>query len=362
MATLIPRPGIMGIAPYVGGKSALTGVSRVVKLSSNEGALGPSPKAIEAFRAASDRLHRYPDGHCIALREALGRRFGLDPARIVCGAGSDELLFLLGRAYVGPGENLVYTEHGFAMYSIIARSIGALPVAVPEKNLTADVDAILKAVTADTRAVFIANPNNPTGTYVPAAEIERLRAGLPANVLLVIDAAYAEFVTRNDYVPGESLVDRHDNVVMTRTFSKLFGLGGLRIGWAYCPVPVADVLNRIRGPFNVAAPAQAAGVAALADIAHQEAALAHNSRWQPWLEDQIRGLGLEVPPGFANFVLVRFPRDSRHDVDAAEKAMHARGLIPRRVADYGLKDHLRITVGLEEENKAVVAALRELMV
>jgi histidinol-phosphate aminotransferase len=232
---------------------------------------------------------------------------------------------------------------------------------VPEKNLTADVDAILRAVTPDTRAVFVANPNNPTGTYLSHTELDRLRAGLPDNVLLVIDAAYAEFVVRNDYVPGEALVDRHDNVVMTRTFSKLFGLGALRIGWAYCPVAVADVLNRIRGPFNVAGPAQAAGVAALADTGHQQAALAHNSRWQPWLEEQIRALGLDVPPGHANFVLIRFPNDGRRTVDAAEKAMHARGLIPRRVTDYGLKDYLRITVGLEDENKAVVAALKELM-
>jgi len=351
----------MGIAPYVGGKSSLAGVSRVVKLSSNEGALGPSPKAVDAYRAASDRLHRYPDGHCTELRAALGRHFGLDPARIVCGAGSDELLFLLGRAYVGPAETLLHTAHGFAMYSIIAHSIGALPVAVPEKNLTADVDAILGAVTADTRAVFLANPNNPTGTYLANAEIERLRAGLPDRVLLVIDAAYAEFVDRNDYSAGQELVDRHDNVVMTRTFSKLFGLGGLRLGWAYCPPDVAGVLNRIRGPFNVAMPAQAAGVAALADVAHQETAKAHNARWQPWLEAQIRALGLEVPPGVANFVLVRFPRDGRRGVDAAEKAMHAGGLIPRRVTDYGLKDHLRITVGREAENEAVVAVLKGLM-
>src|SRR5438874_9618173 len=261
----VPGPGIFDIAPYIGGESKAEGVARPIRLASNESALGPSPKAVAAYKALADDMHRYPDGGAAGLRAALGRHHGLDPARIVCGAGSDELIALLQRGYAGPGAEVLYSRHGFLMYPIGALAVGATPIAVPERDLTADVDGILARVTERTRIVFIANPNNPTGTYLSADEMARLHAGLPPHVVLAIDAAYAEFVNRNDYDAGTALVDRAENVVMLRTFSKIYALAGLRLGWAYCPPAIADVLNRVRGPFNVAAPALAAGIAAVED-------------------------------------------------------------------------------------------------
>ncbi|MGE0660362.1 MAG: histidinol-phosphate transaminase, partial [Reyranellaceae bacterium] len=271
MSTLKPRPGILDIAPYVGGKDSIPGFEKPTKLSSNEGALGPSPKAMEAYRKAAAELHRYPEGGSTDLRAAIGRHYGLDPARIVCGAGSDELLNLLVRAYLGPGEELLYSAHGFLMYAINAKGVGATPVAAPEKDLRGDVDAMLAKVTPRTRIVCVANPNNPTGSYLTREELKKLHDGLPANVLLVIDAAYAEYVSRNDYSAGLELVDAADNVVMTRTFSKIYGLGGLRLGWMYASETVTDTINRLRQPFNVNLAAQAAGIAALEDVAHTDA-------------------------------------------------------------------------------------------
>ena len=255
MAPLLPKPGIMDIAPYVGGESELPGIEKPVKLASNESALGPSPRAVEAFRRCADRLHRYPDGSARALRRAIGRRFGLDPEHIVCGNGSDELLALLAKAYAGPGDEVLYSQHGFLMYPIVALACGATPLAAPETGLRADVEALLSRVTSRPRVLFLANPNNPTGSYLTAKEIADLRTRLRPDVLLVIDAAYAEFVGAKDYTPGMELADRGGNVVVTRTFSKIFALSALRLGWAYCPAEVADVLNRLRGPFNINAPA-----------------------------------------------------------------------------------------------------------
>src|SRR5260221_2094146 len=269
-------PGILDIAPYIVGESKAAGVARPIRLATNESALGPSPKAVAAYRALADDIFRYPEGSAVELREALGRHHGLDPARIVCGSGSDELIALLLRGYAGPGTEVLYSRHGFLMYPIGALAVGATPIAVPERALTADVDGFLARVTERTRIVFIANPNNPTGTYLSADEMARLHAGLPPNAVLAIDAAYAEFVNRNDYDPGIALVNRASNVVMLRTFSKIYALAGLRLGWAYCPPAIADVLNRIRGPFNVAAPTLAAGVAAVGDVAALAAARAHN--------------------------------------------------------------------------------------
>ena len=351
------RPGILEIAPYVGGEAALPGRERAIRLASNESPLGPSPQAVEAYRRAAASLHRYPDGAAAELRAAIGRRFGLDPERIVCGAGSDELIGLLARAYAGPGDEVLYSRHGFLMYPIAAKAVGATPVHAPERDLAADVDALLGRVTPRTRILFLANPNNPTGSYLPAAALRRLRDGLPAGVLLVIDAAYAEYVGRNDYEPGAELVDGRDDVVMTRTFSKIYGLAALRLGWAYCPLGVADALNRLRGPFNTAAPAQAAGVAALADLAHAARARAHNDRWLPWLRDQVQALGFAVPPSVGNFVLIRFPAGPGRDADAACRFLNDRAIIPRRMAAYGLDDCLRVTIGLEDEMRAVVDAL-----
>ncbi len=356
MTALVPRPGIMEITPYVGGDAALPGRNRAIRLASNEGALGPSPKAVKAYKKLAGELNRYPDGGCTELRQALGVRYGIDAGRIVCGAGSDEIIALLCRAYAGPGDEVLHSEHAFLMYAIAARAGGAKPVATPEKRLTADVDGLLARVTDRTRILFLANPNNPTGTYVPADGLRRLRAELPEGVLLVIDAAYAEYVTRNDYTPGIDMVEAGDNVVMTRTFSKIYGLGGVRLGWAYCPAAVADVLNRARNPFNVSAPAQAAALAALQDIAFTDRARRHNDTWLPWTAQELGALGFEVVPSAGNFVLVRFA--SVDEAEAADADLREHGIIVRRVAAYGLPDCLRVSIGLEDEMAAVVDALR----
>ncbi len=352
-----PRPGVLDIEAYVPGESHVPGGLKPVKLSSNETPLGPSPKAIEAFAAAGTALERYPDGQASALRQAIARRFGLNPDRIVCGAGSDELISLIAHAYLGPGDEGLYTEHGFLLYRIVILAAGATPVVAPEKDLKADVDAILARVTPRTRIVFLANPNNPTGTYLGIDEVRRLRASLPADVLLVLDAAYAEYVRRNDYEAGLELVATTENTVMTRTFSKIFGLAGLRIGWAYCPAAVADALNRIRGPFNLSAPSIAAGAAAMEDWSHIEAAVRHNDEWLPWLTAEIEKLGLTVTPSVANFILVHFPKDSGRDAAACDAFLKQRGVIVRRVAGYGLPGALRITIGSESDNRKVVEAL-----
>jgi histidinol-phosphate aminotransferase len=357
----VPRPGILDIAPYVGGEAKAEGVARPIRLASNESALGPSPKAIAAYQALAGEIHRYPEGNAAELRAAIGRRHGLDPERIVCGAGSDELIGLLLRAYAGVGDEVLYSRHGFLMYPIGALAVGATPVAAPERDLHADVDALLSRVTPKTRVVLIANPNNPTGTYLGHDALRRLHAGLPSSVLLALDAAYAEFVARNDYEPGARLVDGADNVVMLRTFSKIYALAGLRLGWAYCPPAIADVLNRVRGPFNVTAPALAAGVAAVEDTDALERARAHNARWLPWFSGRLQALGLTLTPSVGNFVLPRFPDDPRRNADAAFEFLRARGILTRRMAAYGLPQYLRITIGTGEEMATVAAALGEFM-
>lgn len=353
------RPGIFEIDPYVPGRSKLPGTGPVIKLSSNETPLGPSPKAAEAYRAAASLLDRYPDGAAIALREALGAAHGLNPDHLVCGNGSDELFHLLAQSYLGPGDEAIYTEHGFLVYRIVILAAGATPVVAPEKDYRADVDAILERVTPRTRAVFIANPNNPTGTYLPFDEIRRLRNALPGNVLLVLDAAYGEYVSRNDYEAGIELVATTPNTVMTRTFSKIYGLASARVGWVYCPADVAAVLNRIRSPFNLAGPSMAAAIAALQDKAHIQRARAHNTEWLNWLTQEIRALGIEVTDSVGNFLLIHFGKDKGRGAAEADEFLNARRIILRRVAAYGIPEGLRLTVGLEEENRAVVAALRE---
>ena len=358
---LCPRPGILDIEPYVGGNADLGKDSRLINLASNESALGPSADAIEAYKAAGASLHRYPDGSALELRETLARFHGLDASQIVCGAGSDELITLLARAYAGPGDEIIHTAHGFLMYGLATKSVGARAVVAPETNLTADVDHILARVTDRTRIVFLANPNNPTGTYLPSPDIARLRERLSGDVLLVLDAAYAEYISRNDYDAGNSLVDAFGNVVVTRTFSKIYGLAALRLGWAYCPPPVADVLNRLRGPFNVSAPALAAAVAAVNDVPHTDRVRSNNDIVLPGFLDACRGLGLDVTPSIANFALVRFPEANGRDAVAAFDHLRSRGILARRMAPYGLPDCLRITIGAPTEMDAVTAALGELL-
>lgn len=357
----VPRPGVLDIAPYVPGKSTAPGVKKVFKLSSNETPLGASPKAIAAYKAVADHLHDYPDGSATALREAIGRAFGLDPARIVCGSGSDELLNLLADVYLREGDEAIHTTHGFLVYPIATLGSGAKPVVAPETNYTADVDAILARVTPRTKIVFLANPNNPTGTYVPFDEVKRLHRALPPETLLVLDAAYAEYVRRNDYESGIELVATSDNVVMCRTFSKIHGLAALRLGWLYGPAHVVDALNRVRGPFNVNAPAIAAGVAAIEDAAHVEMSVAHNTRWLAWLIEEIELLGLKVTPSVANFVLIHFPHEKGRTAKEADAFLTARGLVLRQVGAYHLPNALRMSVGTEEANRLVVAALAEFL-
>ncbi len=348
------RPGIMDISPYVGGEANIPGVSRPVKLSSNENPLGPSPRAMAAFREAAVDLHRYPDGGAERLREAIARRFGLEKESIVCGNGSDELIALLTRAYAGLGDEVLFSRHGFLMYRISALAVGATPRSAPEKNLSTDMEALLAMVTPATRIVFLGNPNNPTGSYLTAGEMRELRRRLPGDVLLAIDAAYAEFVEADDYDAGEELVRAGDNTVMLRTFSKIYGLAGLRLGWAFCPPAVADVLNRVRGPFNTSAPAQAAALAALDDREHEAKSRAHNKTWRDWLAGALTAQGYRVHPSVGNFLLVEFA-----DADAADLFMKSRGLILRKMGAYGLGNCLRITVGTEAETKAAAAALAD---
>ncbi len=356
-AVIPPRPGILDIAPYVPGEAAIAGHAEPAQLAANENALGPGAAAVDAYGAGARTLHRYPDSGARDLTTAIAEVHGLDADRIVCGAGSDELLALLGRAYAGPGDEVLYSEHGFLMYPIIAKSVGATPVRAAETGLTANVDNLLAAVSEKTRIVFLANPNNPTGAMLPARELRRLRAGLPKNVLLVIDAAYAEYVDDPGYEDGAALVDVGENTVMTRTFSKIHGLAALRVGWCYGPESVVQVLHRIRGPFNVAAPAIAAAAAAVRDVAHVEKSREHNRIERRRLADRLAQLGLKGPESHGNFILVRFGDAKR--AEAALQALNAAGVIPRRVAGYGLPDSLRITVGTAAENDAVVGALTD---
>src|SRR5438093_654732 len=354
-----PRPGVLAIDPYVPGESAAPGAARVFKLSSNETPLGPSPHAIAAYHAAAEHLADYPDGAATALREAIGRAFGLDPERIVCGAGSDDLLHLIAAAYLRDGDEAIHTTHAFLIYPIAILGSGATPIVASERNHTADVDAMLAALSERTKIVFLANPNNPTGTYVPFDEVKRLHKSLPPQVLLVLDAAYAEYVRRNDYEAGIELVATSENVVMCRTFSKIYGLAALRLGWLYGPAHVVDIVNRIRGPFNVNSAAMAAGIAALADGAHLEAARAHNEKWLAWLTAEIRRLGLEVTPSIANFVLIHFPETRGRTAKDADAFLTRRALILRCVKAYELPNALRMSVGTQEANRLAVAALAE---
>ncbi len=349
MTQITPQPGIMAISPYVGGKSRIDGVRDVVKLSSNENPFGPSPAAQEAVRRSAHDLHRYPSTDHLALREAIAEVRGLDPARIICGVGSDEVITFLCQAFAGPGDEVIHTRHGFSMYRISTLAAGATPVEVPERDRHVDVDAILSAVTPRTRLVFIANPANPTGTMLPADEVTRLADGLPGHVLLVLDGAYVEYVPDHD--GGARMVEARDNIVMTRTFSKIYGLGGLRVGFGYGPAAVIDVLNRIRGPFNLSVTALAAAEAAVRDLAYVDRCRSENSRLRAWLRTALIGHGLDCDVPYANFVLARF--QTAEEANACNAALMAEGLIVRQVGGYHLPEALRITVGDESSCRRV---------
>ena len=361
MSKPAPRPGILDISAYVPGKEHAPGVARVFKLSSNETPLGASPNAIEAFRGAAGNLERYPDGQAKELRQAIADVHGLNVANILCGNGSDELLGLLCHTYLDTGDEGIITEHGFLVYKIQILAAGATPVTVKEKDCTVDVDAILAAVTSKTKRVFIANPANPTGTYVPVSEIRRLHASLPKHVMLVLDAAYAEYVRRNDYEAGLELVSANQNVVMTRTFSKIYGLASLRIGWMYGPVDIVDAINRVRSPFNLNGAAIAAGAAAIRDQAFTEKAVAYNTLWIEKVTAALEAIGLRVTPSVANFVLVHFPDSDGKRAGEADDFLTSRGYIVRAVRAYGFPNSLRMSIGIEEANLGVIDTLSEFM-
>ncbi len=351
--TITPQPGILDIALYQGGQSHVAGVSNVVKLSSNENPFGASDKAKEAFQRSVHTLHRYPSTDHAGLRQAIADVYGLASDRIICGVGSDEIITFLCQAYAGPGDEVIHTEHGFLMYAISARAVGATPVSVPERERTTDVDAILAACTDRTRLVFLANPNNPTGTMIGHGEIARLAAGLPPQVLLVLDGAYAEYVA--GYDGGAALVDSRDNVVMTRTFSKIFGLGGLRIGWGYGPSHVIEVLNRVRGPFNLSTAALDTAEAAVRDQDWVNKCRSENTRMRAWLAETLAEFGVPSDTSTANFILARFQGPA--EAEACDAFLKERGLIVRQVAGYGLAHCLRITVGDEASCRRVAHAI-----
>ncbi|MEZ5676621.1 histidinol-phosphate aminotransferase [Thalassovita litoralis] len=353
MTKITPQPGIMEIALYVGGASHVEGVSDVVKLSSNENPYGPSQAAIEALRRASFELHRYPPTDHAGLRAAIADIHGLEADNIICGVGSDEVLQFVAQSYAGPGDEVIYTEHGFSMYPILAHAVGATPVKVPEKDRVVDVDAILAACTDKTRIVFIANPANPTGTLLAEDECARLAAGLPEGALLVLDGAYAEFVDGFD--GGAALVQARDNVIMTRTFSKIYGLGGLRIGWGYAPRAIIDVLNRVRQPFNLSNVQLGAAEAAVRDVAYTDKCRADNARLRAWLGEALAAHGVESDPSSTNFILARF--GSAQEADDCDTYLKSQGIIVRKVAGYGLPHCLRITVGDEPSCRRVAHAI-----
>lgn len=357
-----PKPWILGIAPYVPGRSTTDSGVKAIKLSSNENPLGTPPAAQVAFDSVRGTLERYPDAGATALREAIGALHGLDPERIIYGTGSDEILHLAAGAYAGPGDEVIYVRHGFAVYDIAARRVGATPVVAPDRDYATDVDALLACVTDRTRVVFVANPNNPTGTYAPRAEIERLHAGLPASVLLVIDQAYAEYLAPGEEDGALALAASHPNVLVTRTFSKIYGLAAERIGWGYAAAPVIDALHRIRAPFNVTIAGQAAAVAAIGAQDFVAASREHNRRWRGWLADQVAALGnqgLRAVPSHANFLLVLF--EGAVSAETAYHALMARGYIVRWLPGQGLANGLRITIGTEDEVRGVAQALREIV-
>jgi histidinol-phosphate aminotransferase len=348
-----PQPGILDIALYEGGASHVAGVANAVKLSSNENPFGPADRAREAFQRAVHTLHRYPTTDHAGLRAAIADVHGLDPGRILCGVGSDEILAFLCQAYAGPGDEVIHTEHGFLMYRIYAMAAGATPVAVPERERTADVDAILAAAGPKTRLVFLANPNNPTGTMVGQRDLARLAEGLPPQAILVLDGAYAEYVA--GYDGGAALVESRSNVVMTRTFSKIYGLGGLRVGWGYGPRAVIDVLNRVRGPFNLSTAALEAAEAAVRDQDHVTRCRTENTRLRAWLAEALAEHGVPSDTSTANFVLARFADAA--EAEGCDAHLRAEGLIVRRVGGYGLPHCLRITVGDESACRRVAHAV-----
>lgn len=351
-----PNPGILDIAAYVGGESKAPGAARVIKLSSNENPFGTSPKALEALKT-NQHLEKYPDGSSSELREAIAGKFGLEPNRLICGCGADEIIGLMCKAYIQPGDNVIYGTHAFLMYGIYARSCGAQTIEVAEQNLMPDLDAMLAAVNDRTKIVFLTNPNNPTGSFNTPSDIRAFREKLPAHVILIIDDAYAEYASATPgYENGFALAKERDDVVVLRTFSKIYGMAGLRLGYGYAPVEMVDVMNRIRGPFNVSTPAQVAGIAALSDDEFIAKSVAHNTKWRAWTEEQLSSNHLKVWPSAANFLLVSF-KDGE-EAESCRLFLKSRGILVRQMGAYKLPESLRISIGAQDEMELAVDAIK----
>ena len=360
MTSVKPRPGVLNIRPHMVGFEEPTGVERIIKLASNESALGPSPKALQAARHALAEAHRYPESGTGDLQEAIAARFALDPTRIVCGPGSDELLSRVVRAYLGPGDEMIRSANGYAKFTNYAHAVNARTVSAPDVDLRADVKAILACVNERTRMVTIANPDNPSGSLLKGEAIRHLHAGLPKNVLLVLDSAYAEYVRDPEYEPASRLVEEAENVAMTRTFSKLFGMAAMRLGWLYASTAIVDAVTRIGSTFPVTGPSMAAGIAAVGDTDHMAYIRAHNDTWLPWLSEELTARGLHVYPSDTNFVLIRFD-DSRHSAADAHQFLLTRGIIARLFPQPAFRQCMRVTIGLDDEMKATVDALGDFL-
>ncbi|OFW80679.1 MAG: histidinol-phosphate transaminase [Alphaproteobacteria bacterium RIFCSPLOWO2_01_FULL_40_26] len=355
---LLAHSYLSSIKNYIPGKAAIDG-RKAIKLSSNENALGASPKAIEAYKNHAAEIFRYADGSCLELREAIAEKNRIDADRIVCGAGSDEIIALLTSAFAFVDDEIIYSEHGFLMYPISAQRVGARPVKVAEKNLKADVDAIIAAITDKTKIIFIANPNNPTGSYLTSFELQQLIDHTPKNILIVLDYAYAEFVEKSDYPNAIELVDRYENVVMTRTFSKIYGLASLRIGWSYSSKYVAEILNKIRGPFNVGGPAQFAAIAALQDDEFFLRSKNHNKKWlEIFFAELLKQQKIKTHPSIANFILLDF--GSIDECRKENQQLLAHNIIFREMGAYDLPHCLRMTIGTKEENLKILEILKEI--
>jgi histidinol-phosphate aminotransferase len=358
----LPKPGIMDIHAYVPGKAKAEGFAEPVKLSANENPLGSSPKAQEAYASAERSLHVYPDPRANLVREAIAAKHRIEPERLIFGCGSDEVFTLLNQAFLEPGDNMVQGEFGFAAFAIGAYACQAEVRRAHEPDFRIDVDELLKCVDERTRIVFLANPGNPTGTWIPFSEVRRLHDALPPSVVLVLDGAYGEFALDANFDDGVDLARNSANVVVTHTFSKLHGLAALRIGWGYAPLEIAQAVDRIRLPFNTSISAQRAAVAALADEDFQRASIDLNETWRPWLTQQLGGLGLDIiGPSATNFLLIGFPKIAGKTAAEADAFLASRGLLVRGVGNYGLPDHIRITIGLETHNRALAEALADFM-
>ena len=356
-----PRPCVLELPEYVPGDRELKGIAEPIKLSSNESTLGPSPQALKAYADAATQLHRYPDPDQNELRDALAEHFGLAVNQLICGNGSAELIQILIHAYVGEGDEVLLSEYGFPLYRIFAISQGASVALSSEVDCVTSVDSLLECVTPKTKLVAIANPNNPTGTYLSGSEVRRLHANLPEHVLLLLDEAYAEYVTAEDFESGLKWADETENVVVARTFSKLYGLAALRIGWMLAPQRVFQTMQRFRITFNTNGPALATAVAALHDVEYTKEVQQHNHLWRKRMTEELEGQGLKVIPSMANFLLIQFLDEPKSNSEAAANALKCNGIIPRPVSAGSPPNCIRITIGKSEENQAVLHTLKQFM-